>query len=183
MSSIEPPKEKLGELNSGKTGCTDWIPWSMLPAKGGDWGTEWINLLNPKTLPNFLLASHRIAIRIVISVVKQQFQVAIEDTIVRERERERERERDGVTFFISFWSATLMNILHLRKYIRTRQWNVQSAAPKYWICPSMNASRISTSKDLVEVILIYKFTRSTYQRKSSKHTSLEKTGHTQENHC
>jgi hypothetical protein len=91
--------------------------------------------------------------------------------------------RDGVTFFISFWSATLMNILHLRKYIRTRQWNVQSAAPKYWICPSMNASRISTSKDLVEVILIYKFTGSTYQRKSSKHTSLEKTGHTQENHC
>jgi hypothetical protein len=94
MSSIEPPKEKLGGLNSGKMGCTDWIPWSMLPAKGGDWGTEWINLLNPKTLPNFLLASLRIAIRIVISVVKQQVQVVIEDS-TRERDEGNFTQRDA----------------------------------------------------------------------------------------
>jgi len=80
MSSIEPPKENVGELNSGKTGFNDWIPWSMLPAKGGDWGTEWINLLNPKAPPNFLLVSLRIAIIIVIPVVKQHDQVTIEDS-------------------------------------------------------------------------------------------------------
>lgn len=84
----------------------------------------------------------------------------------------REREKEGLTTFFSIWNTTAINFLHFWKYIRTGQWKVQSTAPKYWICPSMNPSPLSTSKDLVEVI--YKFTRNTYQRKSSKHISLEK---------
>ena len=54
----------------------------MLPAKGGDWGTEWINLLNPKTLLNLHLVLLTIASLAAIAVVKQQQQhhVAVEDS-------------------------------------------------------------------------------------------------------
>ena len=78
MSSIEPPKEELGELNSGKTGWDDGTPLSMIPAKGGDWGTECIHLLNPKMLPIFppvLLTIANLA-----AIAEQHHQVAIEDS-------------------------------------------------------------------------------------------------------
>ena len=53
----------------------------MLPAKGGDWGTDWIHLLNPKTLLNLHLVLLSIASLAAIAVVKQHQQhVAVEDS-------------------------------------------------------------------------------------------------------